>query len=504
MSIERYKLSTLGANTKSSPDRYDASIWVHDLLKAAKDWKSFIPADDSLHQSNILAYASRTALKPEAANILWYDKTPIERSALVLIDKKQNTFKLLSLAKDIVANLKNAKVSTIQLNLENLNSDLSALFVDAFVSALKAAEFRFPKYGKAPKEAPFTFAPKLLIQVKDKSLKDVMERAIHEGEGTNLVRELAMQAGNDLTPGNYVKRLKADAKTEGLGFEFFDVKKLEKLKAGSFLAVVQASPEQDAGIVKLTYTPKKRSGKKHLTLVGKGITYDTGGTNLKPAQYMFGMHRDMAGSAVAYATIRLAAREGWSFPVTAYLAIADNLTGAKAYRPNDIITAANGKTIEIVHTDAEGRMVLADTLFFASKEKPDLIIDFATLTGACVAAIGTNYSGAFTNRDEYHASIIEAGKESGERVWPFPMDEDYGECLKSETADTKQCRLTGGVDHIEAAIFLKSFLEEDCPWIHIDLSSADRPGGLAHVDNEITGFGLRFTSRLVRKHFAFR
>jgi leucyl aminopeptidase len=210
----------------------------------------------------------------------------------------------------------------------------------------------------------------------------------------------------------------------------------------------------------------------------------------------------MAGSAVAYALVRLAAREKWPFAVTAYLAIADNLTGAKAYRPNDVVTAMSGRTIEIVHTDAEGRMVLADTLHLASKDKPDLILDFATLTGACVGAIGTNYSGAFTNRPDYHAAIIASGKSSGERVWPFPIDEDYGDCLKSDTADVKQCRLTGGSDHIEAAVFLRSFLETDLPWIHIDLAAADHAGGLAHVDTEATGFGVRFAAELVQKLFS--
>lgn len=502
--MERYKFSPLSGKAKPSQNRYDAIVTVNESAKAQKDWKAFLPEADASLRDSVLAYAKRSQVKAEAGNVLWYDTSPIERSALVLIDGKQTPFQLLSLAKDIVSNLKKAKVKTIRLAIRIEKKELAASFVDAFVSALKAGEFRYPRYGAAPKEPLFVFEPTLDIAGTDKNLQKTMEQAIHEGEGTNLVRELAMLAGNDLTPKNYVERLRKEAKTEGLGFEFLDVKKLQKLKAGAFLAVAQASPDEDAGIVKLTYAPKKKTGQKHLALVGKGITYDTGGTNLKPAQYMYGMHKDMAGSAVAYALIRLAAREGWSFPVTAYLAIADNLTGPKAYRPNDVITAASGRTIEIVHTDAEGRMVLADTLTFASREKPDLILDFATLTGACVAAIGSNYSGAFTNREEHHASIIASGKESGERVWPFPMDEDYGECLKSETADTKQCRLTGGVDHIEAALFLKSFLEDDCPWIHIDLSAADRSGGLAHVDNEVTGFGLRFASRLVRKHFPFR
>ncbi len=504
MSNDRYQFRAASAKSKDKTEAFDAIITVNEAAAGLKDWKSLLPDTLTHEKESILGFAKRTTLKPEAGSVLYFDRIASERSAIVLVDKKMSAFKLLGLAKDVIDNLKKIKVSSIRLDITLQDKKLAELVLDAFVSALKAAEFRNPRYGAAPKEAPFVFAPKLLVRAADHSLEKILDRAAHEGDGTNLVRELAMLAGNDLTPKNYVDRLRKEARSEGLEFEFLDVKKLEKIKAGAFLAVVQASPAQDAGIVKLTYVPKKKVGKKTLTLVGKGITYDTGGTNLKPAAYMYGMHRDMAGSAVAYALIRLAAREQWPFAVNAYLAIADNLTGPKAYRPNDVITAANGKTIEIVHTDAEGRMVLADTLYLASKDQPDLILDFATLTGACVAAIGNSYSGAFTNREEHHAAIIESGKDSGERVWPFPIDEDLGECLKSDTADTKQCRLTGGVDHIEAAIFLRSCLEKDSPWIHIDLASADRPGGLAHVADEVTGFGVRFAANLIRRLYLLR
>lgn len=504
MSIKRYTFRLNSSKDKKSPQSHDAIITVSEWNKSHKDWKPYIPLAAATYRSSLLTLADRLQVKAESGSVLWFDTSPLQRAALVLVDSSQTTFKLLGLSKDIISALKAIKVASIRLELQIENKDLAQRLVDTFVVALKAGEFRYPRYGAAPKEPLFIFAPKLEIASSDKTLEKVITRAIHEGEGTNLVRELAMLAGNDLTPKSYVDRLRREAKVEGLAFEFYDVKKLEKLNAGAFLAVVQASPDQDAGIVKLTYTPKARVSKKTLTLVGKGITFDTGGTNLKGAAHMFGMHRDMAGSAVAYALVRLAAREKWGFPVTAYLAIADNLTGPKAYRPNDVVTAASGRTIEIVHTDAEGRMILADTLYLASKDAPDLILDFATLTGACVGAIGNSYSGAFTNREDLQTSIVDCGKSSGERVWPFPMDEDFGECLKSDIADTKQCRLSGGVDHIEAALFLRSFLEKDCPWIHVDLSSADRSGGLGHVDGEVTGFGLRFASRLIRSLYPFR
>ena len=499
MSKERYKCARPGS--KNSDSGADAIVVAHFLSKTLPDWKAFLPLAGA-EQAEVQKLIKRRDLKAEPGAILGFDKTPTQRYSVVLLDATLSTFKLLGMAKDIIHNLRDLKASAIRLELGAMPEAMALTFVDVFAAALKAAEFIPHSYTAKPKAA---WTPKLDIPIDDPSLVTaltaVLTRSIAETEGTNLVRELAMRAGNDLTPGAYIARLKEEAAEEGLGYEFFGVKKLQQMKAGAFLAVVQASEVQDSGIVKLSYKPKSKKGQKSLCLVGKGITFDTGGTNLKGAAHMYGMHRDMAGSAVAYALVRLAAREKWPLAVTAYLAIADNLTGAKAYRPNDVVTALSGKTIEIVHTDAEGRMVLADTLHLASKDEPTLILDFATLTGACVGAIGNGYSGAFTNRSDYHNAIIASGKSSGERVWPFPIDDDFGECLKSDIADIKQCRLTGGVDHIEAAFFLKSFLATDIPWIHIDIAAADRSGGLAHVETEATGFGVRFATDLIRNLF---
>ncbi len=232
-------------------------------------------------------------------------------------------------------------------------------------------------------------------------------------------------------------------------------------------------------------------------MVGKGICYDTGGTNLKPANYMFGMHEDMQGSAVALGTLLALSKLNFNRPVECWMALAMNHIGPKAYKPNDVITASDGTTIEIVHTDAEGRMVLADTLALASKEKPALILDFATLTGGCMYSIGTSYSGVFTNKKEWHADLIKAGEDSGERVWPFPLDEDFDEMIKSDIADVKQCSQDSGVDHILASRFLQRFVKNDTPWVHMDLSSSNKKGGLAHIPTDTIGFGVRYSINLL-------
>jgi leucyl aminopeptidase len=183
------------------------------------------------------------------------------------------------------------------------------------------------------------------------------------------------------------------------------------------------------------------------------------------------------------------------------MALAMNHIGPKAYKPNDVVTASDGTTIEVVHTDAEGRMVLSDTLALASKEKPSLILDFATLTGGCMYSIGTSYSGVFTNKKEWHADLIKAGEDSGERVWPFPLDEDFEEMIKSDIADVKQCSQESGVDHILASCFLKRFVKHDTPWVHMDLSSSNRKGGLAHIPTDTIGFGVRYTVNLLLNNY---
>jgi leucyl aminopeptidase len=185
--------------------------------------------------------------------------------------------------------------------------------------------------------------------------------------------------------------------------------------------------------------------------------------------------------------------------VDCWLAITENRIGPTAYKPQDVVQAFNGVTIQVIHTDAEGRMVLADALALAASKKPGAIIDYATLTGACVNALTERYSGAFTNRLEFRDLIESAGAASGERVWCFPMDVDYDSDLESGIADIVQCAVDGKGDHILAARFLNRFVPAGIPWLHLDLAAGTRHGGLAHIATEITGFGVRYTVELLRR-----
>jgi len=302
---------------------------------------------------------------------------------------------------------------------------------------------------------------------------------------------------NELTPSIYRTKIKSLAKSNGWKFEEFDMAKLKKMGAGSFVAVGQGSEPQDAAIVHLTYKPKQI--KKNVAVIGKGICFDTGGHNLKPARYMHGMHEDMNGSAVSLGILLSATLLKLPIQIDCWLAIAQNHIGPKAYKQNDVVKSLNGTSIEIIHTDAEGRMVLADTLTLASRLKPDMMMDFATLTGSMATALGDRYSGVISNRPELSCLAVGAGSDSGERIAAFPFDEDYEEDLDSSIADIKQCTLEGGADHIHAARFLHHFIENNVPWLHTDLSSSNRKGGLGAALSEVNGFGVNFGIHVLKK-----
>jgi leucyl aminopeptidase len=214
---------------------------------------------------------------------------------------------------------------------------------------------------------------------------------------------------------------------------------------------------------------------------------------------MLDMHTDMEGSAVAVGSLYALHALRSPRAIDCWLAITENRIGPQAYKPQDVVRAYNGTTIQVIHTDAEGRMVLADTLALAASRTPRAIIDYATLTGACVYALTERFSGVFTNRPETRDLIEAAGTSSGERVWCFPMDADFDSDLESTVADVVQCAVEGKGDHILAARFLNRFVPAQIPWLHLDLAAATRHGGLAHIATDITGFGVRYTLDLLRR-----
>ncbi len=447
----------------------------------------------------LLSFIKERDFKFKVKGQLTFDISPSQKFSILVVPKNFSAFTALELAREVLSPLKSEQKGSVLVDLREIGNNES-LMVDSLVSAAVVLNYLPPKYKAVSKKLKPESDSRLSIsfQLSHNRLATSQKIAVQSeasAHKTNLVRTLTQRAGNDLTPTTYVKMAKEWVQKVGIKSEFLPLSVLTTMKAGAFLAVAQGSSENGGGILKLSYHPKK--GTRKIALVGKGITFDTGGNNLKTGSHMFGMNNDMAGSAVVLALCLLAAEEQWPIHVTGYMAITENILSGKAYRPNDVITSLSGKTIEVVDTDAEGRMVLADTLTLASRERPDLVIDFATLTGSVIRALGTQYSGGYSNRKRLLSMIHKAGKVSGERVWPFPNDSDYGRCLKSDIADIRQCRVTGGVDHIEAAYFLSQFVEKGVPWIHIDLGAMEPEEPLAHIAKKPSGFGVRFGKELI-------
>jgi leucyl aminopeptidase len=444
-------------------------------------------------------------LEPRAGTVRTTVLTNRRQTFAVLgyIGAKASTFERLSLAgrmfKEVAGrNPRNVGLMALTDAPQDLShtGDLSrAGDLDALLAAGLASAFQMPAYrSKSDDDAGIE---RLLLVGKTKV--DI-PYGIASARGTNLVRWLTALPPNKLDSRGYHDTVAKLARTHKLGFEWYDESTLKRLGANAFLAVSAANANRDAGIAHLTYRPKGNKARSpDIALVGKGILFDTGGVNLKPHRSMLDMHTDMSGSAVALSTLLALVELDAPIAVDAWLAITENQIGPTAYRPQEVVTACNGVTIQVIHTDAEGRMVLADTLALAARTEPRFMIDFATLTGAAVYSLTERMSAVLTNRESLAAALVEAGRTSGERVWNFPLDSDYDTDLESKVADIMQCGVDSKGDHILATRFLSRFVPEKTPWAHVDLAASTRTGGLAHINTEVTGFGVRYALELILK-----
>lgn len=481
--------------TSARFSRYDCVLVLLPAVPTASDWMG-LP-----HGALLRSLYQHKGRKPGETVLLRVGSRAETTVIALCVAETASTFERLQVAGRVARTALADDPKTFLLASSG-GSDEMEFGLYACLAALQAAAFRFTNYKSTP-QAPGSLA-RIDIAVVGK-LPD-LDLTMATAGGNNLARWLTALPPSILDAAGYRRLARQFARRLGLGYKFFGEGRLRQLGAGAFLAVCQGNGTRDAGIVHLTYRPQSQaSGAKPaaaspvISLVGKGICFDTGGTNLKPHKGMLDMHTDMQGSAVALGS--LYAMHALRSPVAAdcWLAITENRSGALAYKPQDVVRAVNGTTIQVIHTDAEGRMVLADTLCLAAAEKPVAIIDYATLTGACVSALTERYSGAFTNRPAARDLIEGAGTSSGERVWCFPMDVDFDTDLESAVADVLQCAVEGKGDHILAARFLNRFVPKSIAWLHLDLSAGSRTGGLAHIGSEITGFGVRFTLELLRR-----
>jgi leucyl aminopeptidase len=300
-----------------------------------------------------------------------------------------------------------------------------------------------------------------------KALEAAVEAGEIIGEASNLSRDISVEPPNKLTPLALAAHAQAMAKANGLTCEVLDQDRMRQLGMGALLGVAQGSAEPGAMVI-IEYKPAKPTSDARLALIGKGVTFDTGGISIKPSEGMEKMKYDMCGAAAVIGAMQAIARLKPSIAVTGIVPTVENMPGGKAQRPGDIVTSLSGKTIEILNTDAEGRLILADAITYAKQLGCTHLVDAATLTGAIVVALGNNHSGVFTNNDELLGQWMSAAKSSGEKMWHMPADDEYRELLKTVYADIGNVGgRAGGAS--SAAVFIKEFVG-DTPWIHVDIA----------------------------------
>ncbi len=314
-------------------------------------------------------------------------------------------------------------------------------------------------------------------------------------EAQNFTRDLANEPSNVLTPTRLAERAREVANTFALDCEVLDQDRMRQLGMGALLGVAQGSAEPPAMII-LRYKPASApSSKDHLGLVGKGVTFDTGGISIKPAEGMEKMRYDMAGGAAMLGAMRAIAQLKPSIPVTGIIPAVENMPGSRAQRPGDIVTSLSGKTVEVLNTDAEGRMILIDALTYAHRLGCTHLVDAATLTGSIVVALGAVNVGAFTNNQAFLDKLLAAAKAEGEKMWQMPIDEEYKEALKSDFADLHNIGGRPG-GSVTAAMFLKDFVS-DLPWIHLDIAgTAWLDDAKPYLAKGASGVGVRTFVRL--------
>lgn len=362
-------------------------------------------------------------------------------------------------------------------------------------------QFELDKYRSKDKSKQSVASFTVFVDgAKVADLKHGLNRGEIIGESINLTRDLANEPPNILTPTEMAGRAARMAKEVGLKCEILDEAKMSKLGMGSLLSVSKGS-EEPAKLIILRYTPTKNTGKKGdlLAIVGKGITFDTGGISLKPGEGMDAMKYDMSGGATVIGTMRAIALLKPTVPVLGVVAAVENMPDGKASRPSDVVTAMNGKTVEILNTDAEGRLILADAVAYAEKQGATSIIDMATLTGAVIVALGDQNTGIMGTDQGLINEIIACGVETGEGFWQLPVSKEYSKMIRSDIADIKNIGPRGKAGTIMGAVFIQEFIDK-AKWAHLDIAgTAWNDSVRSHQAKGPTGVAVRSLIRLIEK-----
>jgi len=370
-------------------------------------------------------------------------------------------------------------------------------FLGHFLHGLKLKSYEFKKY-KTKKETRLISINVLGNKNRPSTQNQLKFKALEEG--TFFARDLVSEPGNVLHPDEYAKRL-SSLRKDRLKVNIYDEKKLKKLGMYSLLGVGMGS-KRGSYLVTIEWNGTKNKSKP-LAFVGKGVTFDTGGYSLKPARFMEDMTYDMAGSAAVVGLMKNLALRKAKVNAVGVVGLVENMVSGDAQRPGDIVKSYSGKTIEVLNTDAEGRLVLADALTYTEKKyRPKIIVDLATLTGAIIVSLGSEYAGLFSNDDKLSKQILKAGETVEEKLWRMPLHKNYDKLINSKNADMQNINYVGGAGSTTAAQFLQRFILNKTPWAHLDIAGMafSKYGGSLNSGGA-TGFGVRLLNQLIEDNY---
>ena len=452
--------------------------------------KKYISNEEFSYISDLLKTSDLTK------NMFVFELSSKKKVVLVSIKKNIKSFEIENLGGEIYGRINYGKNSEYFVYLENITSTHKN-FIGYLLHGLKLKSYEFNKYKSKKNTRLITIN---VIGNKNKpSTQNLLKFKALE-EGTFYTRDLVSEPGNVLHPDEYAKRLNS-LKKYGLKVNVYDEKKLKKLGMNALLGVGQGSI-RGSYLVTIEWNGLKNNSKP-LAFIGKGVCFDTGGYSLKPAKFMEDMTYDMAGSAVVAGLMKNLALKKAKINAVGVVGLVENMVSGNAQRPGDIVKSYSGKTIEILNTDAEGRLVLADAITFTEKKfKPKFMIDLATLTGAIIVSLGSEYAGLFSNDEKLSNQLIEAGTKVEEKLWRMPLHKNYDKLINSKNADMQNINYVGGAGSTTAAQFLQRFILNKTPWAHLDIAGmAFSKYGGALNSGGATGYGVRLLNQLIEDNY---
>jgi leucyl aminopeptidase len=440
--------------------------------------------------------------KKEVLTIVAPANVKYDQIVLVGIGKENKITDIVTqeLGATVYCTLNSIKSKNASIVVENISNDNDVATKMAYGAVLRS--YRFGKYKTKEKEDKLPTLKIADFIVSDSGKAELeFDKLQMIADGVFLTRDVVTEPPNHLYPESYAKRIKEDLSGHGVKITILSVKQLEKLGMGALLGVGQGS-SRDSHVVIMEYNggdPKEQP----LAFVGKGVTFDTGGISIKPSVGMEDMKYDMGGSAVVVGLMKALAGRKANVNAVGIVGLVENMPGHNAQRPSDVVTSMSGQTVEVLNTDAEGRLVLADILTYVQqKHEPQIIVDLATLTGAIVIALGDEYAGVFSNNDKLSKKLEKAGESTDEKLWRFPLGDAYDKMLDSPIADMQNISAGRGAGSITAAQFLQRFIENDTPWAHLDIAGVSWTKKAKGVcPKGATAFGVRLLDKFVNDNY---